>query len=430
MFARNGCWALLVGVLGALGWVAWQDAQPVAPAPLFRTWAPLAAEPHRIALVPVGPLPRPVVEQVAMRLSRATGASVRVLPAVAVPPEAVDASRGQAHAALLLNALYFRKRPEVEVLLGLTAADLYADGWQYLYGYSQPDGGVAIASVARPWGEMRAFAPWRASAAVAHKVLVHELGHLLGLHHCRQARCAMNTVDHAAELDTLAPRYCPRCALQAQREVRSRERDPLARADGLYRRGAFVQAWAHYAVLALQEPFAASRINRLGVASAALGAGAVAEKAYRYAIVLDDAYPLPYYNLGLLLAARANAAAGAPGAERERQESIAALRAGFERDPERLEALGLMAVVFYEVFADEVQAARYMRRYVEAGGRHPAILFRYDRLMHPPLVSFSDHEVPIIWGHADSSLRGAIVEFKARLFWLLELRSLVAALGP
>ena len=48
------------------------------------------------------------------------------------------------------------------------------------------------------------------------RILVHEIGHVLGLAHCLHFRCAMNGVAHLGEVDRLPLHLCPVCLRKLQ----------------------------------------------------------------------------------------------------------------------------------------------------------------------------------------------------------------------
>ncbi len=139
----------------------------------------------------------------------------------------------------------------------------------------------------------------------------------------------------------------------------------------------------------LQRPTDVTRLNRLGVSSATVHLPGMAEHSYQLAIRLDPDYSLPFYNYGLLYASVDTA------------KAVALLKAGFDRDPDRVEALGFLGTIYVDVLRDEHRAMWYFQRYVREGGRNPDVLYRYRSLMRPELVRFQPDEVPVIRGRVD-----------------------------
>lgn len=378
------------------------------------------------ALQPIGEVPQLTVQRHARLIERRFGRVVRVLEPLPVPERAWSRERHQLDASQLLDALYIHKPADVSHVIGVTSADLYATDWEYLYGFSQVEGRVAVYSTARLSSDGSSLSAMGLAMDRAEKIIAHELGHTFGLEHCEVRHCLMNTVERSQGLERMSRFFCSRCerhlttwrsddAREAAASAVSRmdaeamEERSIRRGDGLYSRGAFDRAWVHYVGALLQRPTNAARLNRVGVASAELGMSEVAHQSYRLAILHEPGYALPYYNFALLYASH------------DPERSSALLQAGFERDPDRVEALGYLASVYAEVLGDEHRALHYFQRYVREGGQNPSVLYRYRKLVRPSVFEFDDSEVGVIRSEPPRStrLREALTWQLMRLQWTL-----------
>jgi archaemetzincin len=61
------------------------------------------------------------------------------------------------------------------------------------------------------WGDERTEAAERLGLARSLQTLVHEVGHLFGVHHCQTYQCVMNGCNSLRESDTRPIHLCPEC---------------------------------------------------------------------------------------------------------------------------------------------------------------------------------------------------------------------------
>ena len=100
----------------------------------------------------------------------------------------------------------FRKDDAVCVS-AITMADLYPDEkWNFVFGEASLRGRVGVWSFARLSHGTPEVALRRCC-----KLVVHEIGHMFGLHHCVVYECDMNGSNHLPELDSQPLHLCPRC---------------------------------------------------------------------------------------------------------------------------------------------------------------------------------------------------------------------------
>ncbi len=97
-------------------------------------------------------------------------------------------------------------------LLGVTQVDLYVPILKYIFGLAQVGGGCSLISLHRLCPE---FYDQPSDPALllerAEKTAMHELGHALGLTHCRELHCVMYSSTSIENTDFKNPDFCPTC---------------------------------------------------------------------------------------------------------------------------------------------------------------------------------------------------------------------------
>jgi predicted Zn-dependent protease len=120
--------------------------------------------------------------------------------------------RRQADADALLHALEHDPRHPGRAVVGMTGVDIGTRIFRFVFGRARRGGNAAVVSMARldpqfygmpadPGLTMRRFAT----------EILHELGHLAGLGHCKDFSCRMHFVANVESLDLRGNGLCAPC---------------------------------------------------------------------------------------------------------------------------------------------------------------------------------------------------------------------------
>ncbi len=141
------------------------------------------------------------VEILKNRLKEVFKADVFVLPALEASLRCYNPSRRQYNSTCLLRTL-----PSTRVTLGVTGKDIYATGMNFVFGEAELGGARAILSVSRLSTVDNKLYEERVV-----KEAMHEIGHVLGLKHCKND-CVMRFSNSVEEVDRKPATFCKDCA--------------------------------------------------------------------------------------------------------------------------------------------------------------------------------------------------------------------------
>lgn len=163
-----------------------------------------------IRLVPVGDIDRAFVSSIAGEVGLLLGLPVTIGDAHRIEGPAFDSRGNQYSAVQLLKAL--RNSCEDRGLtVAITDLDLSYPGLNYVFGLADETCPVAVISIARfVRGRDRRPADQEVSARTI-KTAVHELGHLMGLSHCKDRRCVMFFSHNIGDTDFKGKSFCDGC---------------------------------------------------------------------------------------------------------------------------------------------------------------------------------------------------------------------------
>jgi archaemetzincin len=159
-----------------------------------------------VLLVTLGDVGPKLVVEAGHALREILGISAKVGPSLDRPRYAFNEARGQYHSTSILRRLSSLRGAAGPPVVGIADVDLFLPDAPYVIGDADRDAGAALFSLARlSHGEP---AELRRRAQVE---TVHATGHLLGLSHCSDYRCAMFVSRDAADSDRKGPGLCASC---------------------------------------------------------------------------------------------------------------------------------------------------------------------------------------------------------------------------
>ncbi len=171
-----------------------------------------------IAVVPIGGVKGELVKAVADFIEgyySRFGMRVKTLPEIPLEPfsSAFNLLRGQYLGRVFLPTLFrLGERTGARAVLGITEADLYEEGLNFIFGLANPSLKAAVVSVHRLRPEFYGGRPDdELLKERTVKEAMHELGHLFGLGHCPNPKCVMHFSNSILDTDFKGPLYCQVC---------------------------------------------------------------------------------------------------------------------------------------------------------------------------------------------------------------------------
>jgi archaemetzincin len=164
-----------------------------------------------LRLVGVGGRHRPLLDQIKPALSRILEIPVEISSRVLEPAAAYHPERDQYHSTALLEPLRHFSEGD-EIVLGVTAADLFVPILTYVFGEAEMNGRVAIVSFRRLTQTFYGL-PDEPDVLLDRviKEAVHEAGHTLGLTHCDDHLCVMSSSHGVEWIDLKSQELCSMC---------------------------------------------------------------------------------------------------------------------------------------------------------------------------------------------------------------------------
>jgi archaemetzincin len=166
----------------------------------------------RIIIMPIGKVDPEFLLSISAAVGTKFHTKAEVDRKISIPPDSYNALREQYYATAVLKKMIVYKQRNMEILLGIIDADLYASKLNYVFGEADPYAGVAIISLWRLsqefYGLPRDKDLLKERAA---KEAIHELGHVYGLDHCSHPECIMYFSNSISDTDKKGPGFCDIC---------------------------------------------------------------------------------------------------------------------------------------------------------------------------------------------------------------------------
>jgi archaemetzincin len=174
----------------------------------------------KVGIIPVGQVGSLVLSHIAEGLTRFypdTTAAVIEVPLDSLV-SAYDKKRCQYNSTIILDNMrsFVKQKIGFTTILGVIDADVYASGFNYVFGQALSHGKVALVSLWRLkpefYGEDQDLSLYDLRIL---KEAVHEVGHTLGLQHCHRNFCVMHFSNSIFDTDKKQSLFCDQCYLQA-----------------------------------------------------------------------------------------------------------------------------------------------------------------------------------------------------------------------
>lgn len=153
-----------------------------------------------------------ILNHIAERISLRSGLNCKISPGTKIPRQAYNKTRRQYNSKLILKRLQKYCTRDMTALMAITQIDLYVPILKYVFGVSEIAGQCSVVSLHRLSPCFYNQPPnQKILMERAEKTTLHELGHTLGLTHCRDRQCVMCSSYHIEDTDFKKPAFCPTC---------------------------------------------------------------------------------------------------------------------------------------------------------------------------------------------------------------------------
>ena len=171
------------------------------------------AMPSQLVVVALGPVARTLLADIGSALTQIYGPPSSLGPAQQRPAYAFNKDRNQYHSTAILRRLaQLRAGLATGPVLGVTDVDIFVPDAPFVFGEADRDSRSAVVSLSRlSHGSDGKPADQERLKHRAQVESVHEIGHLLGLSHCQDARCGMFLSHKPSDSDRKGLGLCGTC---------------------------------------------------------------------------------------------------------------------------------------------------------------------------------------------------------------------------
>ena len=133
---------------------------------------------------------------------------IEAYPLENIPSEFYNAGRMQYNAELIAAWLSKNMKSRDTLILGILDIDAYVEPLNFVFGVALPYANTATVYLPR----LKMLADKDRYRDRIKKEILHEVGHVLGLSHCINRRCAMCFSNSVLDVDYKLAKYCRACA--------------------------------------------------------------------------------------------------------------------------------------------------------------------------------------------------------------------------
>jgi len=177
----------------------------------------------KIAIMPVGQVDIDVLRAIqdGLKAVLPETESAGVEKPMQLTRQTYNAARKQHHSTQILSEINrYAEKVEADYILGVTKVDLYVPNYNFVFGEAGCPGRVALVSLCRLKPEFHGAAPNKQLFQQrALKEAVHEIGHALGLEHCKNPFCVMFFSLSIEDTDKKGVGFCDDCHLLVHRAM-------------------------------------------------------------------------------------------------------------------------------------------------------------------------------------------------------------------
>jgi archaemetzincin len=123
-----------------------------------------------------------------------------------------NTQRGQYHSTIIIKELRkFTGNIKADKIFAMVDVDLYVPGLNFVFGEAECPGKFSIISVFRLKPEFYGYKNYQTFVSRVKKESTHELGHTMGLFHCKDSQCVMFFSNSILDTDHKREYFCDVC---------------------------------------------------------------------------------------------------------------------------------------------------------------------------------------------------------------------------